>query len=48
MALANTNGVGTALDQVKANYGFNAMFRKGQPMGSTNFDFGGGYFHFHR
>merc|ERR1712226_788241 len=35
------------LEGIKANYGFNAMFRKGIPEGSTNFDFDGGFFHFH-
>lgn len=37
----------TPLVGKKANFGFNAMFRKGLPYGSTNFDFDGGMFHFH-
>ena len=36
-----------ALVGIKANYGFNAMWRKGVPHGSTNFDFEGAGFHFH-
>jgi len=36
-----------SLDGMKSNYGFNAMYRKGLPEGSTNFDIDGGYFHFH-
>ena len=31
----------------KANYGFNAMYRKGVPEGSVSFGFEGGYFRFH-
>ncbi|KAL7572195.1 hypothetical protein ACA910_005541 [Epithemia clementina (nom. ined.)] len=40
-------GVTSLLEGKKANFGFNAMWRNGKPMGSTNFDFDGGYFHFH-
>lgn len=38
---------GTGMNGIKANYGFNAMYRKGVPEGSTNFDFDGNGFHFH-
>jgi len=43
---ANIN-MNEVLDQQKANYGFNAMWRHGKPYGSTNFDVDGGFFHFH-
>jgi len=46
LSYQNTNA-NFKLNGKKANYGFNAMFRKGLPMGSTNFDFDGGMFHFH-
>lgn len=45
-AYENIYGGGT-LNGIKANYGFVAMWRKGVPYGSTNFDVDGGYFHFH-
>ena len=35
------------VDGIKANYGFNAMYRKGVPEGSVSFGFDGGYFRFH-
>lgn len=43
----NTKCVNMDITTTKANYGFNAMYRKGIPMGSTNFGFDGSYFHFH-
>jgi hypothetical protein len=48
-AIRNTTGTPDYLDGNKANFGFNAKFKKntGQPDGSTNFDYEGNEFHFH-
>jgi hypothetical protein len=49
-AIRNTTGTpDEGLNDVKANFGFNAKFNKGNmiPDGSTNFDYDGGGFHFH-
>jgi hypothetical protein len=52
-AVQNTDGAGFGqqgdLELIKANFGFNAKFKKADmtPDGSTNFDHSGGNFHFH-